>query len=126
MVRWTAFFGGFSRDDREDGGGGILGLIVMAILAPIAALIIQMAISRSREYLADSTGALVTRNPLGLASALQKLSVVSERVPLAARPETAHLFITNPLSGQSLLRLFSTHPPLEERIARLRAMAGVR
>lgn len=126
MVRWAALFGGFNRDDREDNGGGVLGLIVMAILAPIAAMIIQMAISRSREYLADSTGAQITRNPLALASALGKLSVASERIPLDARPETAHLFITNPLSGRSLLNLFSTHPPLEDRIARLRAMAGVR
>jgi heat shock protein HtpX len=125
MVRWAALFGGFSRDDRED-GGGVLGLMVMAILAPIAALIIQMAISRSREYLADSTGAQVTRNPLALASALGKLAVASERIPLGARPETAHLFIMNPLSGHTLLKLFSTHPPLEDRIARLRVMAGVR
>ena len=123
MARWAAFFGGVGRDRDEEGGGGIVGLILMSVLAPIAAMIIQMAISRSREFLADSTGAKTVGNPLGLASALAKLERASEAVPMEARPETAHMFIVNPLSGGSLLSLFSTHPPIEERIARLRAMA---
>ena len=89
-------------------------------------MIIQMAISRTREYAADKTGAHLSGDPLGLALALQKLSVASERIPLDASPQTAHLFIVHPLSGRSLLQLFSTHPPLEERIARLQAMAGQR
>jgi heat shock protein HtpX len=123
MARWAAIFGG-GRGERDDegGAGGILGLIVMSVLAPIAAVVIQMAISRSREYLADATGAKVSGNPLGLASALEKLERSTQVVPLEARPESAHLFIVNPLSGSALLNLFSTHPPIEERIARLRAM----
>ncbi|MCS6924511.1 MAG: zinc metalloprotease HtpX [Candidatus Binatia bacterium] len=123
MARWAAFFGGMQRDERE-GGGGVIGLILMSILAPIAALIIQMAISRTREYEADATGARISGDPLGLASALSKLSLAVERIPLDASPQTAHLFIVNPLSGRSFMQLFSTHPPLEERIARLRRMAG--
>jgi heat shock protein HtpX len=123
MARWAAFFGGVSRDRDEEGGGGVLGLLFTAILAPIAAMIIQMAISRSREFLADSTGAKTIGNPLGLASALAKLQRANEVVPMEARPETAHMFIVNPLSGRSLMNLFSTHPPIEERIARLRSMA---
>jgi len=122
MARWTAFFGG-GRDRDDEGGGGILGLIFMSILAPIAAIVIQMAISRSREFMADSTGAKTVGNPLGLASALAKLERAKEVLPMEARPETAHMFIVNPLSGRPLLSLFSTHPPIEERIARLRAMA---
>lgn len=118
MARWFAFFGGGSSDD--DNGGGIVGLIVMAFLAPIAAMIIQMAISRSREYLADSTGAGFAGHPEGLASALEKLGRYSQRLPMHANPSTAHMFIVNPLSGRSLKSLFSTHPPLEQRIARLR------
>lgn len=122
MARWAAIFG-TGRSERDDEGvGGVLGLIVMSVLAPLAAVVIQMAISRSREYLADSTGARVSGNPLGLASALEKLEQASHALPLPARPETAHLFIVNPLSGRALARLFSTHPPIEERIARLRAM----
>jgi len=123
MMRWAAIFGGMQRDDRE-GGGGIFGLLAMTILAPIAASLIQMAISRSREFQADATGARLSHNPLALASALEKLQSVSERVPLGASPQTAHLFIVNPLSGASLSRLFSTHPPLEERIRRLRSMVS--
>lgn len=123
MARWAAIFGTGRGERDEEGGGGVLGLIFMSILAPIAALLIQMAISRSREYLADATGAKVSGNPLSLASALEKLARASQLVPLeGARPETAHLFIMNPLSGRALLSLFSTHPPIEERIARLRAM----
>ncbi len=92
----------------------------MSLLAPFAAMIIQMAISRSREYLADSTGAGFAGNPEGLAQALEKLGQYSKRIPLNANPSTAHMFIVNPLSGRRLMSLFSTHPPLEERIARLR------
>jgi heat shock protein HtpX len=126
MAQWAAMFGGFgSRDDRE-GGGGALGLILMAILAPLAATIIQMAISRTREYAADDSGARLCGDPLALASALRKLGMASERIPLDASPQTSHLFIVNPLSGQSFARLFSTHPPLEERIERLERMAGQR
>jgi heat shock protein HtpX len=123
MARWAAFFGGVGGRDRDDEGGGIIGLVLTAILAPIAAMLIQMAISRSREYQADASGAKTIGNPLGLASALAKLSRANEVAPMDARPETAHLFIVNPLSGRSLASLFSTHPPIEERIARLRAMA---
>jgi len=123
MMRWAAIFGGLQRDERDE-GGGILGLLAMTILAPIAATLIQLAISRSREFQADATGAKISHNPLGLASALEKLQVASERVPLAASPQTAHLFIVNPLAGASLSRLFSTHPPIEERIRRLRSMAA--
>ena len=118
MARWSAVFGGLSRDDREEGSGG-LEIIVLAILAPIAAMIIQMAISRSREYLADATGARIAGTPSGLASALKKLSLAAQRIPLAAHASTANLFIVNPLSAQSFATLFSTHPPLEERIKRL-------
>jgi heat shock protein HtpX len=126
MARWAAIFGGFSRSDDREGGGGVLGLIAMSILAPIAAMIIQMAISRTREYAADASGAQTSGDPLGLASALSKLGRAAERIPLDASPQTSHLFIVNPLSGRSLMQLFSTHPPLEDRIERLRAMAGQR
>jgi heat shock protein HtpX len=127
MAQWAAIFGGAQRsDDHEGGGGGVLGLLVTAIVAPLAATIIQMAISRTREYAADETGAHLSGDPLGLASALGKLGIASEQIPLDASPQTSHLFIVNPLSGRSLMRLFSTHPPLEERIARLQAMAGQR
>ena len=122
MARWGAIFGGFRGSDDDD-GGGILGFLFTAILAPIAAMLIQMAISRSREYLADETGARLSHNPESLARALEKLAMASERIPMTtARPSTAHLFIVNPLSGRSLASLFSTHPPLEERIRRLRSM----
>jgi len=120
MARWAAFFGG-GRDD-EDRGGGVVGLLVMAILAPIAALLIQMAISRTREFVADATAAHLTKKPLALASALEQLQMAAERIPLDANPATSHLFIVNPLSGRSLLRLFSTHPSVEERVKRLRAI----
>jgi heat shock protein HtpX len=119
LARWSAIFGGFRRDSEEGGGGG-LGLIAMSIVAPLAAMLIQMAISRSREYMADATGASFAGNPQGLASALEKLGAYSKRLPMAASPATAHMFIVNPLSGKSMMSLFSTHPPLEERIARLR------
>lgn len=126
MAQWAAMFGGFGRSDDREGGASPLGLIAMAILAPFAAMIIQMAISRTREFAADKTGAQLSGDPLGLASALGKLGVASERIPMDASPQTAHMFIVHPLSGRSLMNLFSTHPALEERIARLQAMAGQR
>jgi len=121
MAQWAAIFGGGSSSD-DDSGGGIIGLISMAIFAPLAAAVIQMAISRSREYLADAGGANITKNPYGLASALEKLTKASQIIPMDAKPSTAHLFIVNPLSGKAFMNLFSTHPPLAERIARLRSM----
>ena len=109
---------------RDDGGNPLAALVVL-ILAPIAAMLIQLAVSRSREYGADESGARLVGYPDGLARALAKLQHASERVPMHnVEPATAHLFIVNPLSGQALGRLFSTHPPLEERIARLMAMKG--
>jgi heat shock protein HtpX len=123
MARWSMIFGG-GRDDENSGGSGIVGLLVMSILAPMAAMIIQMAISRSREYLADASGAAITGNPDGLASALEKLGAYSGRLPMNASPSTAHMLIVNPLSGRKLMHLFSTHPPLEERIARLRGTSA--
>lgn len=120
MARWTAIFGGGARSDDEGGGGGAIGLIAMSILAPLAAMIIQMAISRSREYLADSSGSRFAGSSEGLARALEKLGRYSKKLPMHANPSTAHMFTVNPLSGRSLMSLFSTHPPLEERIARLR------
>lgn len=119
QMRWFAILGG-GRDD--DDNGGVLGLILMAILAPLAATIIQMAISRSREYTADSGGAHLTNNPEGLASGLLKLGQLSKRIPMKATKQTAHMFIVNPFSGKSFFKLFSTHPPIEERVARLREM----
>jgi len=122
MAQWAAMFGGRSRDD-EEGGSNPIAMILLAILAPIAAMLVQMAVSRSREFQADATGARVAGKPWGLAKALEKLQIANEAVPMAAAtPATAHLFIVNPLSGRSFATLFSTHPPLEERIARLRAM----
>jgi heat shock protein HtpX len=120
MARWSAMFGGGGGRDNERGGAGAVGLLVMSILAPLAAVIIQMAISRSREYQADASAASIVGHPEGLARALEKLGAYAKRLPMAANPSTAHMFIVNPLSGRSLLSLFSTHPPVEERIARLR------
>jgi heat shock protein HtpX len=123
MARWTAIFGGFRGSDEDDRGGGLLAFLVTAIIAPVAAMLIQMAISRSREYLADETGARLAHNPRSLARALEKLAIGAERLPMEdARPATAHMFIVNPLTAGNLLNLFSTHPPIEERIRRLRAM----
>jgi heat shock protein HtpX len=124
MARWGAMFGGFGGRDENDRGGGALGLIVMAVLAPLAATLIQLAISRTREYQADASGARLTHNPLLLANALRKLETANEQIPMDAGPATAHLFIVNPLSGAGLMRLFSTHPPIEERIRRLEEMAS--
>jgi len=124
MAQWAAIFGGLGgRDDEGEGGGGnMIGLIVMAILAPLAATVIQMAISRSREYMADRGGAKISGKPYGLASALEKISRASHQIPMEANPQTAHMFIVNPLSGRALMNLFSTHPPVEERVARLKRM----
>jgi heat shock protein HtpX len=122
MAQWAAIFGGSRRDDDE-GGGGALGALLMAILAPIAAMLIQLAISRAREFQADASGAQLAGRPWGLAKALEKLDMASKVTPMQATPATAHLFIVNPLRGAGLLTLFSTHPPIPERIARLRAMA---
>lgn len=129
MLQWGAMFGaGRSEDDEGGGIGGMVGSLAMAIIAPIAAMMIQMAVSRSREYLADASGAEICGRPLCLADALRKLHTASQALPmLDARPATAHMFIVNPLTGGSLMKLFSTHPPMEERIARLEGMArGVR
>lgn len=125
MARWASIFGGYGgrNDEEEGGGGGGFAILFLAILAPIAALLIQMAISRSREYAADKGGAQLTGSPLGLASALEKLQQAAMVRPMDAGQTTAHLFIVNPLSGRSFAAIFSTHPPIEERIKRLRAMA---
>lgn len=123
MLQWGAMFGA-GRGDDEEGGGGLIGSLALAIIAPIAAMLIQMAVSRSREYLADESGARICGRPLALASALRKLQSASQTIPMQeARPATAHMFIVNPLTGASLMKLFSTHPPMEERIARLEGMA---
>ena len=123
MAQWAMIFGGYGgRRDDDEGAGGVIGGILMIILAPIAALLIQMAISRSREYEADATGARICGNPLWLANALKKLETGTQRVPLNANPATAHMFIVNPLRGRGFASLFSTHPPLEDRIARLETM----
>ena len=121
MARWGAIFAGpGGRDDDREGGGNLIGLLAMAFLAPLAATIIQLAVSRSREYQADASGSQMVGNPYGLAAALQKLETVGKRVPpLNAGPSMSHLYISNPLSGQGLMRLFSTHPPLQDRIRRL-------
>jgi len=123
MLQWGAMFG-VGRNDDEEGSGGLIGSLVMAIIAPIAAMLIQMAVSRSREYLADETGAHICGRPLALANALRKLHNASQAIPMQdARPATAHMFIVNPLTGGGLMSLFSTHPPMEERIARLESLA---
>src|SRR5947207_6601909 len=121
MGRWAMIFGGYERNDRDNRGGGFAALL-MLIVAPIAASLIQLAVSRSREYQADATGAHFTGNPYALASALQKLDAYSRRVPLQASPSTAHLFIIQPSLGMNagmFANLFSTHPPIAKRIERL-------
>jgi heat shock protein HtpX len=124
MAQFAAIFGGARRDSDEEGhGGGMFGALALAILAPIAAMLVQLAISRAREFHADATGAQIAGRPFGLASALEKLDQASKALPMDASPATAHLFIVNPLSGSMLRSLFSTHPSTEERVARLRAMA---
>jgi heat shock protein HtpX len=125
MARWGAMMGaGASREGEERSGLGPVAMIAMAILAPFAAMLIQMAISRSREYLADDAGARFSHNPESLARALEKLAYGVQAAPMQANPATEPLFIVNPLTGGGLMSLFSTHPPIEERIARLRAMRG--
>jgi len=125
MLQWGAMFGAGRGDDEEGGGiGGLVGSLALAIVAPIAAMLIQMAVSRSREFLADASGAAICGRPLALASALRKLHMASHALPMReARPATAHMFIVNPLTGGGLMELFSTHPPMEERIARLEALS---
>jgi len=121
MAQWAAMFGAGRHNDDEEGGG--LGMLVMAIIAPLAAMLIQMAISRSREYGADKGGAEVSGNPLHLANALRKLQMANQQIPMHANAATAHMFIVNPLTGGGLMSLFSTHPPMEERVRRLEEMA---
>jgi heat shock protein HtpX len=127
MMQWMTIFGMGGSNNDEEGGSNPLTILLLAILAPVAASLIQFAISRSREYLADDTGARLAGNPLYLASALEKLGAYSQQVPMRAGNEaTAHMFIVNPFAGANLARLFSTHPPIEERVQRLREMARAR
>jgi heat shock protein HtpX len=121
MAQWAMIFGGRRGDDDE--GGSPIAAFVMMIVGPIAAMIIQMAISRSREYAADSGGAEIAGNPRYLAGALRKLHMASQKIPMHANPATSHMFIVNPFSGGGIVKLFSTHPPIEERIARLESMS---
>ena len=120
MAQWAMIFGGNRGDDDE--GGSPVAAIVMMIVGPIAAMIVQMAISRSREYVADEGGASISGNPRYLSGALRKLDSASKKIPMHANPATSHMFIVSPLSGGGILKLFSTHPPIEERIARLESM----
>jgi heat shock protein HtpX len=121
LSRMAFFFGG-SRDEEDSGSGGMIGGVLMMILGPIAAVLIQMAISRTREYSADAASAKYTGTPYELVSALQKLETYSKRIPMEASPSTAHLFIIKPFTGQWFMQMFSTHPSTEDRIARLQAM----
>ncbi|HEY7039847.1 MAG TPA: zinc metalloprotease HtpX [Methylomirabilota bacterium] len=126
MAQWAMIFGGGRRDsdEHESGGGGVLGGLLMIVVAPLAATLIQLAVSRSREYQADASGAQMAGQPWGLAKALEKLEMASKMAPMQdATPATAHLFIVNPLTGGGWTTLFSTHPPIAERVARLRAMS---
>ncbi|MBN1405542.1 MAG: zinc metalloprotease HtpX [Candidatus Omnitrophica bacterium] len=123
MARWALIFGTGSRG-RRGGSGNAIGVLVMTIIAPIIAMLIQLAISRAREYQADESGAKISHSPMSLAQALKKLTLASQRVPMPiTNTSTAHLFIVNPLSGAGMMKLFSTHPPMEERIARLEKMS---
>ena len=122
MAQWALLFGGGS-EDEEDGAGHAVGGLFLVIVAPIAAALIQLAISRTREFGADTAGARVSGDPIALASALRKLETWSARVPMAVNPATAHLYIVNPLHGGTIAKLFSTHPPIEHRIARLERLA---
>jgi len=127
MAQWAMLFGGFGGSDDDDGGGiGLAGGLIMMIVAPIAAGLIQMAISRSREFQADATGAKICNRPMSLASALKKLDEWNHRVPMEVNPATAQMYIVNPLTSASVAKLFSTHPPIQERIRRLYSMAGRR
>ncbi len=123
MAQWAMLFGGFGSSDDDEGAGGLIGGLIMMIIAPIAASLIQMAISRSREYQADATGAKICNHPMSLASALKKLDEWNHRVPMEVNPATAQMYIVNPLTAASVAKLFSTHPPIQERIRRLRSMA---
>ncbi len=120
MAQWAMIFG--HRGDDDEGGSPIAAFVMM-IVGPIAAMIIQMAISRSREYVADEGGARIAGNPRYLSGALRKLHRASQKIPMDANPATSHMFIVNPLSGGGILKLFSTHPPIEERISRLESMS---
>ena len=122
MAQFAAIFGGFGSNDDDDRGGNIFGLIILAIIMPIAAALVRAAISRTREFQADATGAHNCGNPLALASALQKLERGSEVLPMKVAEGASHLFIVNPLSGKNLASLFSTHPPTAERVQRLTSM----
>lgn len=122
MAHWGMIFGGRGSDDRE--GGHPIVALAMIIIAPLAALLVQMAISRGREFGADATGAAISGDPLSLANALRKLQRGVERTPMEANPATAHMFIVNPLTGGGLMTLFSTHPPMEERIRRLEKLGN--
>lgn len=121
VIQWGAILG-MGRSDEEGGGGGLIGGLLLAIIAPIAAMIIQMSISRSREYMADESGARMAGNAGGLASALLKLQSAAQRIPMEVNPSASHLFIVNPLSGVSMANLFSTHPPIADRVRRLNEM----
>jgi heat shock protein HtpX len=124
MAHWGMIFGGRSSDDRE--GGHPIVALLMIIIAPLAAMLVQMAISRSREFGADATGAVISGDPLSLANALRKLEQGAQRIPMEANPATAHMFIVNPLTAGGLMTLFSTHPPMQERIRRLEGMTSMR
>lgn len=121
MAQWAMIFGGGRSNDDDEGGSPIAALVMM-IVGPIAAMLVQMAISRSREYGADAGGAEISGNPMYLANALKKLDTASHSIRMDANPATSHMFIVNPLTGGGIIKLFSTHPPMEERIARLEAM----
>ena len=124
MAQWAMIFGGMSRDRDEDrGGGGLLGGLAMMIVGPIAAMLIQMAISRSREYQADATGAEICGRPLSLANALLKLENGNHRLPMDVNPAQAQMYIVNPLTAGGIAKLFSTHPPMAERVKRLQDLA---
>jgi len=120
MAQWAMIFGGRSNEEGEQGNP--IASLVMMIVGPIAAILVQMAISRSREYGADAGGANISGNPLYLANALKKLQMASEKIPMNANPATSHMFIVSPLTGGGILKLFSTHPPIEERIKRLKSI----
>ncbi|MCM8781779.1 MAG: zinc metalloprotease HtpX [Candidatus Omnitrophica bacterium] len=122
MARWAAMFGGSRSRNNKESGSNAIGFLVAIIIAPLAAMLIQLAISRSREYTADSDGARLAHSPMGLANALRKLDEASRVRVLRASPQTAHMFIVNPLSGEFFATLFSTHPPIKERIKRLEQM----
>lgn len=119
IIQWGAIFGGLRGDDEEGGG---IGALALAMIAPIAATIVQLAISRSREYGADELGARIAGKPDGLANALLKLERAAHHIPMQVNPAASHMFITNPLSGRSVVKLFSTHPPIQDRVQRLRQM----